>query len=246
MNTSIQSPELYILYSQSKNVPSEDESLLNEVNECLEIIKNIINSGIPIYPKIQYEILENIFNLRVKANYWILKNNIPLEELLNNISFKDPRLSLLKENINFSIRNLNKISNLLSKRLTSEYEESIKNFKNIPLDYANVINVYLKTSVNNRSITMIRFINSTIYIEFVILSALMIDNGIAHVDGNTINELSEIIVKSTHDYLAYSVELGIINLSPKKVEDVHKLSLEVIKEQHSISEEGFQNWANQL
>lgn len=249
----IQRPDTFIRFMRD-SLPKENILLRKRVENFMDSVKCIVISEKEIYPQITHEILEELYNIRVEV-FPELSNNenfysgeIRDKAFKEILSFDNNGTAILAENISFSFRCFRKVERALLPQIQNLIEEQKSQGIKIEIpSYSEIINSLLAISHDKNSILTIRFINTTLYIEFVIISFYLINNKKVRVPETVIDQLCRIVADSTQDYLAYATELGFLNQYISENQNLKiKVTKKIIKEQKELAEVGFDDWAKNL
>ncbi len=237
-------------YSNLGNNP-----LRKEADKLFKYIVEVVSSGKKIKPFLDSSLSE-IFNLRVKAIYWLVENN----ELDFSTAFKEifPRfeemkknskLEVLADNILFALRCNQRVINDI-KETGQVSEESFKRY----VSSTDVItyNDFLKTIAftipdDEMAQRIVDWANASLYIEFVIVAAALIFEEKVSVSNKSINELSFLVANAAQEYLALSSELGFLESTIKKNHiNSEKFSNDYVKKQKALADLGLDHYSNTL
>ncbi len=195
-------------YSLSKQVHS---SLEEEIKNFQFEIKKMFLFG---KVRINSRLLAKLFNLRIKALQWLIKNKIKLTNYNSNIESifedfdRDERLSLLKENILFALRTQSTVKEILLKQKKSGIFQS-KEIKLEEITYEQfVFSIVYGISDDKIAQKVIAFIDTSLTIEFLLIASFLLKD--IKVSEKVIDELSIKISEAAQNYYALAVELGII------------------------------------
>lgn len=207
-------------------LPQQDEPVKRETTRFIEDVKHIIISGSPIKPKLD-KFLPKIFNFRLLALKWICgQPDIDLRHLLDEAypsleALKNnPRLALLAENTLFAVRcNSRVLQAVIGEDDSAASEELYKQFSEAP--YATYEQFFwtLAHSIPDQDAlqTIVDFCHASLYIEFILLSAIMIDEEKLDVSDATINELAFLIADAAQEYSAIATLMGILPTKGKAI-----------------------------
>ncbi|MCB1178798.1 MAG: hypothetical protein KDK36_14530 [Leptospiraceae bacterium] len=215
---------------------------LNEEFESISgKVRDIILSGEKIFPKIDYSLRESIFNFRIKVFNFLNMNPMSmLHEISESVYLIDSEYETIRENILFAMRTQKKIVSSLINSVSSQ---------NLPVadsgsepTYEKTIDSILEISLNPQS--QISLIDATIYIEFVIISFIIIAEEKLKLTHDARYELEYISANYTHQYISNAFELGIMKMKSKSLHRLEpELSEEEILEQQNMADEGIEDLA---
>lgn len=202
------------------------------------------------------KILPSVFNFRIKAIKWLIENGFSnLSEILDEVYLKFEELKknetfeILAEKILFALR--------CNKRVVGEYvgtgNFSIKSFKAYTSALPAITYEQFLSSIafnvpdNDRAQKFVDWVNTSLYIESIILSALIIQEEKLNVRDEVINELSFLIADAAQEYFAIAVELGVIKTNSRNhPASTFQTDEAFIKEQKYLAELGINDFAESI
>lgn len=230
-------------------------ALKKELDEILSNIRVFLINKNTVKQHLN-DILPSVFNFRIKAIKWLIENDTSNpSEILDEVYLKFEELKknnifgILIENILFALR--------CNKRVVGEYAGtgnfSVKSFK----AYASALpaityeqflsSIAFNVPDNDMAQKFVDWVNSSLYIESIILSALIIKEEKLNVEDEVINELSFLIADAAQVYSAIAVELGVIKTNSKNHPAfTFQIAEAVIKEQKYLAELGINDFAESI
>lgn len=211
-----------VICLQMRNyLPQQEEPIKRETNRFIEGVKAVIMSEGPLKPKLD-KFIPQIFNYRLLALKWIsqqpdidfvhlLDEAYPsLEGLRNN-----PKLRLLAENTLFAVRCNSRVMQAIIGDVNSE--EFSQQLANVPVTTYEQFFGTLALSIPDQETyqTIADFSHSSLYIEFILLAAILIDEENLTIDEGTINELAFLIADAAQEYAAIATIMGILLVRKK-------------------------------
>ncbi len=234
--------------------PQLENPLKKELNILLVEIRQILIADKKIKSKLN-NLLGSIFNLRVKAIVWLLKENElnlsdPFDEVIPQIAELkvDPKLEILAENILFALRCNQRVIDVLTKNEVLS-AETISNevSKFAPINYEQfVAAIALGVPDNDVAQKIIDWANSSLYIEFVTVAASIIHQEKLKISSKVINELAFIVADAAQEYSAIAMELGLLKQHPVKNLSQSLFDEGFVMEQKDLSDLGLTDFAKQL
>lgn len=235
-------------YPQLENPLKKDlDSLLTEVRQILIAEKQI-------KPRVN-SLLGSIFNLRVKAIMWLVKeNDLDLSDLFNEIIPQigelkdDPKLEVLAENILFALRCNQRVIDALTKHEVLSMETiSGEVSKLTPINYEQFIaSIALGVPDNDVAQKIIDLSNASLCIEFATLAASIIHEEKLSIPNKGINELAFIVADAAQEYSAIAMDLGILRQHSSRALSQNLFDEDFIKEQKDLSDLGLTDFSKQL
>lgn len=241
-----------LCYQLRNNLYSRlDNPLKNELDQLSGDIKQLIVSG-ELIGDPSIPILEQIFNLRIKAIKWLTsEGNFDYENMHNEIISQIERMGankkfeVLTENLLFAIRcNQRVVESVMnnSENASASLTSVVSQLPEITyqqflasLAYAIPDEVAVQKIVD--------LTNSSLRIEFVMLAADIIYDDNLKLSTKTINDLAFLVADAGQDYLAIATDLGIV----KKRLSVHRVSnfsfdSSFLKEQTDLADLGLEDF----
>lgn len=248
MSASITKSELVCYPFRNNLYPRLENPLKKDIDRLSKSIKKILISGQTIQ-QLPVDILSFIFNLRIKSLKWLsVQNNAEYRDIMAHVfeHFEQPsqneELTVLNENILFALRcNRRVVENLLKANagMKGEAERELPeiNYEHYLASLAFVV------PGEEEARKLAEWTQSSLYIEFVMLAADLLNNGEVQVSNKTINELSFLVADAAQEYAALAAEFGI--LRPPKVRSYlsgDNLDSSFIKEQKQVAEMGLEEF----
>ena len=202
-------------------IPQLDNPLKKELDKLLANIQLVITSNKKVKPQLD-SLLPQIFNFRFKAIKWFIENgDFDLQEMFKSTipkieELKDnPHLEILVENILFALRcNLKVVNALIVNDQLSEETFTKGQTAVTDITYDQFI-ASIAVGIPNAEAAqkIIDFTNSSLFIEFVVVAAALINENKLKVTEKTINELAFIVADAGQEYAAIATEIGLLNTS---------------------------------
>jgi hypothetical protein len=202
-------------------LPQQEESIKCETNRFLKDVKSIITDEGSIKPKLD-KFIPQIFNYRLLALKWISQQpDIDFSHLLDNaypsleVLRSNPKLRLLAENILFAVRCNSRVLQAVMGDVNSE--EFSKQFADVPVTTYVQFFGTLALSIPDQETfqTIADFSHASLYIEFIILAAILIDEEHLNISEGAINELAFLIADAAQEYSAIAAMMGILPVKQK-------------------------------
>lgn len=250
-----------ICFGLNRHYIQIDNDLKKDIGKLLNNIEGILISGKKIQLSVD-EILKDIFSIRIRAIKYLYEYIEPsemfkeayleLEKLKSN-----PKLHILAENILFALRCNHRVINSIIEASNFESDThgstSEKNLK-ISVNQLPVITLehfisIIKSSIPDNSLAqkIIDLTNASLYIEFVILAAVIIKDKQLKIANKIINELAFIVADAAQNYYAITYELEFIKskTSSQSFEPVIQ-DEKFIEEQQKLANIGLKDYFNNL
>ena|ERR1035437_3151444 len=237
------------------HIPQLESPLKKDLNKLLTDIKGIITSDKKIKPSID-AILNQIFNLRIKAIKWLLEEDeLNLLDMLDEVYpqleelKKNPKLEVLVENILFALRCNRRVVDALVVTADFSKENLEINAPQLPtVTYEQFIAaIALGVPDDVAAQKIIDWTNSSLYIEFVTVAAAIIHEEQLKVSDKAIKELAFIIADAAQEYSALATELGILKpRSTKQSFSQISFDTDFVKEQKSMADLGLDDYSKNL
>ena len=226
-----------------------ERPFFNELSKLLELTKYSLKGEKPMKVSID-RLLPEIFDFRLRAIKWLANGDtFSLPEMMDDVAIQvkelesNPKLQILTENIQFALRcnkrvvdsimnaNVGAIESGIAESPEFNYEQFVGSVTmNVPSPFAQKI---------------INFTNSSLYIEFIMLSAIVIEEEKLNPPDHVLDELAFLIADAAQEYSALAVELGIIKMGvQKQLPSSGDVDKSFVDEQAYISELGFGDFAN--
>ncbi len=241
-----------VICLQMRTYVSHSKSpLKQEMGKLTSEIKLALTSGKKVKPSLD-AMLSSIFNFRVKALRWLIKEGgfnpqeiidevyPQLEELKGN-----PKLTILAENILFALRcNKRFLDSVISSTKNNEgnFELNISQLPDINYEqFITSIAMGVPDDITTQKI--IDIMHSSLYIEFIILSAVIINEDKISVTDEVIDELAFLIADAAQEYSAIATELGIFKTHfPNNLSHSGSVDQSFKEEQQHLSELGLSDF----
>ncbi len=211
-----------VICLQMRNyLPQQEEPIKRETNRFIEGVKAIIMGEGSVKPKLD-KFIPQIFNYRLLALKWI--NHQPdidfghlLDEAYPSLEGlrSNPKLRLLAENTLFAVRCNSRVMQAVIGDVNSE--EFSQQFAEVPVTTYEQFFGTLALSIPDQEAfqTIADFSHSSLYIEFILLAAILIDEENITISEGTINELAFLIADAAQEYSAIATLMGILPVRQK-------------------------------
>jgi hypothetical protein len=233
-------------------MPHLESSMKRELGKLLAEIKDGLTTNKKIKPLLD-SLLPRVFNFRIKAIKWLVEEGEldfstmmdeiypQLEELRQN-----PKLEILAENILFALRCNKKVVKALMGSEDFSEEKFSTSVLELPTITYNQFLATLAYSIpdDETAQKIVDWINASLYIEFIILSAVITNDKKLKVSEKIINELSFLIADAAQEYSAIAMELGFLESHFKNKDSFsEKADKSFIKEQKYLADFGINDFA---
>jgi hypothetical protein len=159
--------------------------------------------------------LNDLFSFRMSALKWLVESNIRLEDLDSLIENQleplknDPLFSVLYQNVLFAIRvNMRSINALISPKSLETVSFDISELGELPnYSFTEFLNMISLTAPDAVMTPYVDWLISSLYIEFGIISTIIIYKEKLSVSSKKINELAAFTADSAQEFGAISKEL---------------------------------------
>jgi hypothetical protein len=202
-------------------MPHLESPMKKELNKLLTEIKDGLTSGKKIKPLLD-RMLPRIFNFRIKAIKWLIEvGDLDLSGMMDEIYpqleelRQNPKLEILAENILFAVRCNKRVVRALIGTGDFSEEKFASNASELPIITYEQFLATLAYSIpdDEAAQKIVDWVNASLYIEFIILSAVIINDEKLRVTEKVINELSFLIADAAQEYSANAIELGLLKRS---------------------------------
>ena len=233
-------------------MPHLESGLKKELSKLLTEIKVVLTTARKVKPVLD-SMLPEIFNFRIKSIKWLIeKGDLDLSGMMDEIYpqleelRQNPKLEILAENILFAVR----CNKRVVKAVIGSGDFSEEKFASIAAELpAITYGQFLATLAysipdDEAAQKIVDWVNASLYIEFVILSAVIINEEKLKVTGKVINELSFLIADAAQEYSAIAIELGL--LKPRSENQAlfsEQVDKSFIKEQKYLADLGINDFA---
>ena len=222
-----------------------ESPLQKEMNKLVSDLKEILSSEKKIKPHFDI-LLPSIFNFRIKAMKWLWEEEgLNIESIMDNVYpqleelKENPKLENLTENIFFALRcNQRVIKSVINSSDFSENNLHTSISKLPAITYEQFLaSLAFSIPDDNSAQKFLDWVNSSLYIEGIILSAVIINDERLQTSDNSINELAFLIADSAQEYSALATEFGFLKLvSQEKTFFKGDVNKEFIEDQKEISD----------
>ena len=223
-----------------------------ELKKLANDIKSVLTTSEEVKPLLD-SMLPGVFNFRIKAIKWLAEaNEFDLSRRLDELypQLEDlrqtPQLEILAENILFAVRcNKRVVNALLSSGSISEEKVAFDAIELPAITYDQFLATLAYGVPDDEAAqTIVDWVNASLYIELIILSAVIIHDEKLHVSEKVINELSFLIADAAQEYSAIAMELGLLaTRSERKTLFSDQTDQAFIKEQTFLAELGINDFA---
>ncbi len=208
-----------VICLQMRNyLPLLETPIKKETTKFLNEVKTVLTSGESIKPHLD-KLIPQIFNFRIKALKWLCeKSNIDLlemideaypqiEELKNN-----PKLAILADNILFALRCNGRVVKALYSTGDVTNEHITEHFSNAPVvTYDQFLGTLAFSIPDEYAVQKLAdWVNSSLYIEFIIVATTIIHEENIKISDRLINEMAFLVANAAQEYIAISTEIGLL------------------------------------
>ena len=233
-------------------LPQQESPVKKETIHFIENVKKILNSGSSIKTELD-KFIPQIFNFRLLALKWLVNQPdidvlhfmdqaFPAIESLQN----NPKLQLLAENILFAMRCNNRvIKNIMRDGVVPTSGQLSRDLSAAPYTtYEQFFGALALSIPDDRGFQSIAdFIHASLYIEFITVAAIIMDEERVEVADKTINDLAFIIADAAQNYFAIASQLGILNTGAKSVSANNLIASSYLEEDQLLSNLDLSNFA---
>jgi hypothetical protein len=237
------------------NYSQLDKALQNKLDDFVANVKKILTSADRIKPTLN-KVLPQIFDLRFLAIKWLISNgNFNLTNLLEEIYPQieilktDKKLEILADNVLFALRCNQKVATALLTADEDLSQDSIERefSKQAPITYEQFVSSLYHIPGEAMQVVL-DWAHASLYIEFVILAAVISSDSNLEISDNVIDEMSFIVSDAAQEYTAAAVLLGILP-RPRRRNDEYahtQFDKEFIEEQKDLADLGIFDYASEL
>ncbi|MES2702435.1 MAG: hypothetical protein V4649_07345 [Bacteroidota bacterium] len=208
-----------IICLQMRNhLPQQESSIKNETLRFVDEVKAIISNESPVKPGLD-RFIPRLFNFRMHALKWLAEQPDLDMATLSDATFpsievllKNPKLSLLGENMMFAMRCNMRVVKVLFSQGTLTSDQIAAQFSAAPLvTYEQFLGTLALSIPDESQVQIIAdWLHASLYIEFIVLAGILIDEEKIRVSDATVAELSFLIADAAQDYFAIASEMGIL------------------------------------
>lgn len=241
-----------VICLQMRNyLPQLETPIKKETTMFLNEVKAILSTGEAIKPHLD-KLIPRIFNFRIKALKWLSEDSgidllelideayPQIEELKNN-----PKLAVLAENILFALRCNRKVVNAIYSSGDITGENLTEHFSKAPaITYEQFLGSLAFSIPDERAVQKLAdWVNASLYIEFMVLAAIIIHEDGIKVPDKIINEMAYLVADAAQEYIAISTEIGL--LKPRSVKHVFggAVDKQNLKEEKYLADSGLPDFA---
>lgn len=206
-----------VICLQMRNyLPQQEEPIKRETTRFIEGVKAVIMGEGSVKPKLD-KFIPQIFNYRLLALKWIsqqpdidfghvLEQAYPSLEGLRSNS----KLRLLAENTLFAVRCNSRVMQAIIGDVNSQ--EFSQQLADVPVTtYEQFFGTLALSSPDQETFqTIADFSHCSLYIEFILLAAILIYEENIDISEGTINELAFLIADAAQEYSAIAALIGIL------------------------------------
>jgi len=242
--------DIYGFLKKSYTKPErKEDKILEEANILFEKIKSELTTKPNLTNR--FGLLEELYGLRIKIISWLLEHKM-FQELEEGIKHgvklseeikTDKKFFYLAENIFYAL----KAKMNFMEAVTQDKDFMAKgasDFKlNAPTNYSNLITVIGQQSKSKQEAqSTFDFLNSSLDIEFVLISASIAHDEKINLSENILNELSEIVVEAAQKFSGIYFSM----LQSNVTYDFSKETFDedFIKEQQFLADTGLEDLSN--
>jgi hypothetical protein len=235
---------------QLRHMPRLSEPLKNEVTALVTAIKAIIMSKTKVMPGVD-SVMGHIFDLRVKAIRWIMKDGDLLQAANTIVPHiqelkADPNMVVLAENILFALRcNQRVAESLIATQGGGKITEELSNSPDITYDNFLTFIDLMPDRIHAQQ--LLDWMRTSLQIEFVIFAAGIIGEEKLNLRAETINELAFIVANAAQEHTAIATEMGLLNVAGSRLpagEPAYDPSF--VAEQKELADRGLDEYAANL
>lgn len=196
---------------------NKQDKELSQMVERIEImVKNFVESKHDVETFANFN-LDTLFDFRIVALKWLTANKIIFTNIDEHVEIKlsylknDPQFAVLYQNVLFAIRtNVRAVNSLIDPNMSRASKASVNfsDLNDIPkYSFTEFMNMVSLTMPDSISSTFIDWAISSLYIEFGIISAFIINKEQLQISSPKIDELAAFIADSAQNFGAISKEL---------------------------------------
>jgi hypothetical protein len=189
-------------------LPQQDEPIRLETDHFIDGVKTIIASGSPIKQKLD-KFIPQIFNFRLLALKWISQQpDIDFGHLLDQAYpslealKRNPKLALLAENSLFAVRSNARVMRAIMNENVTTSEDLSAQLANVAATTYEQFFGTLALSIPDQEVFQViaDFTHTSLYIEFILLAAILINEDSLKISEETTNELAFLIADAAQNY----------------------------------------------
>jgi len=215
-------------------IKRETMAFLNRVKTALQSeqsIKTTLDSFIP-----------HIFNFRIKALKWLgEESDIDLHKIIDDAYpvieqlGSNAQLTLLAENILFAMRCNRRVVNAVYSSGSINVSDVTKYFSKAPaISYEQFLGTLAFSIPDEYTVQRLAdWVNASLYIEFIVVAAIIINEDNIAVSDAAVNEMAFLIANASQEYVAVAAEMGLLKSSS------YKVSTEGMADKNSINEQSY-------
>lgn len=233
-------------------LPHLESPMKKELGKLLTEIKDALTTSKKVKPLLD-SMIPRVFNFRIKAIKWLVeKDELDLSGMMDEIYpqledlKQNPKLEILAENILFAVRcNKRVVKALIGSGDFSE-EKFASNAVELPtITYGQFLATLAYGVPDNEAAQkIVDWVNASLYIEFIILSAVIINDEKLKVSEKVINELSFLIADAAQEYSAIAIELGLLKPRSKSQSSFSdQVDKSFVNEQKYLADLGINDFA---
>jgi hypothetical protein len=229
-----------------------DHPLQKELDKLSKEIIQVLSSSEKI-EHVPTALLVSLFNFRVKALKWLVQDsNFNFLEMMTDVSDQiieirgNKKIEILKENILFALRCNERVVLSLLEEKDLQNNVPTDDFNKMPdINYQQLLtSITLLAHSDESAQLFVDFTNASLAIEFVLISAAIIDEENVIISDKKIGELSFLISDVAQEYMALATEIGILKTrSGSEKKPTQTISKAAVKSQKDLAELGFEDFA---
>lgn len=233
-------------------LPDLQSPMKKELGKLLSEIKHHLETNKKVKPLLD-SLLPRVFNFRIKAIKWLAEaGELDLSKIMDEIYpqleelKQNAKLEILAENILFSLRcNRRVVKALTASGVLSEKRSAINAIELPEITYEQFLATLAFSIPDDEAAQkMADWINASLYIEFIILAAVIINEEKLKVTEKVINELSFLIANAAQEYSAIAIELGLLKpRSASQTSFYDQVEKSFVKEQKDLADLGINDFA---
>jgi hypothetical protein len=227
-----------------------DHSLKKQIDRLTADIKTMLLSQAPVQHQ-PSEILEQLFNLRVKAIKWLAHDqSFNYLDMLSDVSMQfkavgnSKKMAVLKDNILFALRcNRRVVESFLHTGSLSESPDY--DLRLLPdVSYQQFLaSLAFGVPDEETAQNIADWTNASLHIEFVMLAASIIMDEKLDVTDSQIHDLSFLIADAAQEYTALATVFGILKLKSSHPYPIDQdLEISVVNEQKGLADLGLEDF----
>jgi hypothetical protein len=241
-----------ICWQMREQLPHLASPMKKELGKLTDNLKEALTTREQVKPLLD-RMLPDVFNFRVKAIKWLAgEGEIDFSGVMDEIlpQLEDlrlnPRLEILAENILFAVRCNKRVVNALIDSGNFSEEKFASGAVELPeITYDHFLATLAYGVPDDEAAqTIVDWVNASLYIELIILSAAIIHDEKLNVSEKVINELSFLIADAAQEYMAIAMESGLLKPpSERQASLSDQVDESFLQEQKYLAESGINDFA---